>query len=973
MFAGFDVCEACGLHRFCKNPLIKGRGNRSPKVILIGESPGFDDDTDGVSFSGKVGAILSSTLGEYEKDCYITHAVKCLSVADPVTRTGIRAPSELEIDYCKKILNKELMMFEEGTTIVTMGNVALTSILGPHRGIMKELGVARKVNIFGKMFKLIPNYHPAAMLRNPQWQPDFQRIMHSAFTGKFKEESGALIKTLNYEESMEQIQRAMDLYRKGDIGWSLFDIETNAFTAWKGKTIMYSIAHNADDTAYSIPVYINNDFKINKEDAVDLFRKNEYSRWTYENEDIKDTPDFGMLRDGFIDRLYKEIVDQYRLDFNISPQQSVKLNAAIKEFLQTVPIAGHNLKFDLKFKYIEDNLDLSRVRVAYDTLIMAHQLYGRTPGASLKLKDLCRKLFNVQEDWEVSIHAYQAKFKRVDDRHYGNIPTKILGDYSALDSYYNKMLVNHLDSSMHNDMKFICNAVTSATIPYVEAESKGIKIDTDMLSYLANAYKDHLDNLLGRMKSLPAVSKFIDDIVKPQMIEQSKKTRGKFYTEDQFKEDAFLPSSVKKVSTIMYGSAYLGLPKLRGFTTDKGDPSTNSATLEEMIKHPDITREARDFLGLMMSFRTFNTLLSRYISPVPESMIDGLYKHEFNLTGTVTGRMSSGFHTLPRESDIKRLYTSRWLDEGGLFLAADMSQLEIRIGASLSKEWNLIDAYKEGIDIHTRTASIVFDKSMDQVKSDERTIGKTVNFAIFYGKGAETLAQDMKMSVEKARWILDSFFKGNHALSDWIDKQHQFVRNHGYITTPYGRLIAIPEGLSEEPRLIGDALRRSVNFPVQSTASDTVLIASNEIYYGMKKDNLNSIFLGSVHDSEEFDIYPGELPSIIRRVKEENEVKIVERFPWILCPLEMDVSLGASWGGAIEFNVRECSDKHLVLTNGKSLRKDFRMLEYIGSKCYNIKVEVTNVKELTDKDFADDSFVRDTEEWTADVTIELNT
>jgi len=229
------------------------------------------------------------------------------------------------------------------------------------------------------------------------------------------------------------------------------------------------------------------------------------------------------------------------------------------------------------------------------------------------------------------------------------------------------------------------------------------------------------------------------------------------------------------------------------------------------------------------------------------------------------------------------------------------------------------------------------------------------------------------MSVEKARWILDSFFKGNHALSDWIDKQHQFVRNHGYITTPYGRLIAIPEGLSEEPRLIGDALRRSVNFPVQSTASDTVLIASNEIYYGMKKDNLNSIFLGSVHDSEEFDIYPGELPSIIRRVKEENEVKIVERFPWILCPLEMDVSLGASWGGAIEFNVRECSDKHLVLTNGKSLRKDFRMLEYIGSKCYNIKVEVTNVKELTDKDFADDSFVRDSEEWTADVTIELNT
>lgn len=953
-----QACQNCGLHLHCNSPVISGEGNFNDiKLIVISDFPGIQEDQENISFTGPSKKLFDNILGDRKSQIYFTNMVKCCPYIDPITKQGgTRQPSQREIDLCKTILTKELKMFNNDIPIMTLGNASLSGFIGPHQGINKELGIRRKVEIGGREFSLIPNYHPFSVTKNTHILNKFEQTINKAFANT-EETTSPKYKLCNFEESIKEINNIIELYNNGKIPWVVFDIETSSLSPWKGNSIMFSFSHDASDTAIVCPTMINNTILFDhiKEyvDSVDeeLIKAN-----------IVDLPDNQAKEviNNITKRIQSELQDKLTIPFDINKSQSLKINAAVKNLLETVPVIGHNIKFDLKFLIVECGLNIRKVKVFADTQIMAHQVYGRTFGSSLSLKELSRKQFSVSEDWELDIEFYLSKYRLIVDRHYANIPTAILYPYAGLDTFYTKKLYHVLAGSLYPAMVDITNEVTKLTIPLAEAEAKGVLVDSDTLKFLSESYKNAIKETESTLRNLPAVKKFINKKLAPLIELNSKKKKPKSIQE--LTENVFTLGSIPSLKEIFYGKDYYKLPILADFKTPKGEPQTGADVIEVLIKD-HAKDEALEFLKNLDDYKIYNKIITTYIDGLQSDIHNGIYHPEFFITGTVTGRLSSGFHTLPSSSDIKRIFKSRWNSEGGLFLASDESQLELRIAASISEENSMIEEFTNGIDAHTASAAKIYKVVIEEVTSAQRKVGKIVNFAILFGKIAFTLAQDLLCSEKEAQIILDGFWSGRPFLKKFVENQHKFVMQNGFITTPMGRVIPILDAFSTERGHQNHAKRCSVNFPVQSSASDVVTVTSNIIYDEMIGKDTKSIFLGSVHDSLEHDVYPGELFKIIKLVKHHSEVTVRERYKWITCPLVMDVSLGTSWGGAIEFKVKEISDNHVILEGGEAMARDFKDLIAVAGKAYDVNIKINERKEIQQDKFSKDIFFRDRELW----------
>lgn len=987
------VCSDCGLHQHCNSPVFSGRSGENIKLIVINEYPSVFEDKSKTLFDGPAGKLFTNVMGVRIEDIYFTNLVKCCPYADKITQEGgSRTPSTSEINYCKTILIRELKMFDESIPIMTLGNIALTGIIGDHQGITKEVGTSRKVTLGAKTFTVIPNYHPTAIINNTMLLTMFQRTIDKAFLNLSEDLNVVKYKLCNFEESISAINEIINLYKTGKIPWIVFDIETTSLLPWTGDSIMYSMSHDESPTSVVIPTVINNEILYEHLLEYDNLVKNRLDSMEIPLPPsqplmISGGPEDSIIATQYLEQLEKHkhdlhdynksvsdmkeeiklsLLDKYTVPFIIDPVQRIKINSAIKVMLETVPIIGHNLKFDLRFLYVKLMLNLSKVVVFADTLIMAHQVYGRTFGSSLSLKDLSRKAFNVGEDWEDEIKFYIGKYRLIVERHYGNIPTAVLYPYAGLDTYYTKKLFHILSGNMLPGMVNITAEVTRATIPYVELESKGVMVDPDMMSFLSSSYKGAMRDIDKSMRELPAVKKFINKKLVVMMEENSKKRKPK-PMEDLMKE-AFGLGSIPTLKTIFYGKEYYNLPILPDFKTPKGEPQTGADVIEELIKR-FAKDESLEFLSMLEDYKTFSKIVSTYIDGLPDNIFEGLYKPDFSLTSTITGRLSSGFHVLPSKSDVKRIFISRWRDNGGLFIAADQSQLELRLAASLAKAESMIQAFKDGVDAHTATGAAVYKIPASEVTDKQRKVGKIVNFAILFGKIAQTLAPDLGCSVEEAQKILDDFFDSRPELKKFIEGQHKFVMEYGFVQTMTGRIIPVPDAFSSERGHVNHAKRCSVNYVVQSAASDTVTTSGNEVYFKMKELGMRSSFIGSVHDFLGYDTHPGELFQMLKLIKYHCEEGVQVKYPWMICPLVMDISIGTSWGGAIEFKILELSDDHVIL-KGEAMSKDFKLFKGVAEKAYDVEMTINEKKEIDQSKFAKDIFFRDRERW--DCTIKIN-
>jgi DNA polymerase-1 len=314
----------------------------------------------------------------------------------------------------------------------------------------------------------------------------------------------------------------------------------------------------------------------------------------------------------------------------------------------------------------------------------------------------------------------------------------------------------------------------------------------------------------------------------------------------------------------------------------------------------DILQKLKDkhlIIPKILDYRQLRKLKSTYVDPLPELMdeVDGRIHTSYMQTVAATGRLSSNnpnLQNIPirteRGREIRKSFVAR--DNEHQLMAADYSQIELRIIAALSEDDNMIKAFKSGQDIHAATAAKVFDVNIEEVTRDQRSSAKAVNFGIIYGQSAFGLAQNLNISRTEAKQIIDSYFEQYPTIKNYMDGAVASAREKGYVETIMKRRRYLKDINSANAVVRGFAERNAVNAPIQGSAADIIKIAMINVYKAMKKANLKSRMLLQVHDELVFDVHNSEVDKLQALVIKEMEGAVKMEVP-----MEVEAQTADNW------------------------------------------------------------------------------
>ena len=264
-------------------------------------------------------------------------------------------------------------------------------------------------------------------------------------------------------------------------------------------------------------------------------------------------------------------------------------------------------------------------------------------------------------------------------------------------------------------------------------------------------------------------------------------------------------------------------------------------------------------------------------------------------TVAATGRLSSNnpnLQNIPirteRGRQVRKAFVPR--DENYVLLAADYSQIELRIIAALSKEENMIKAFQNGEDIHASTAAKVFNVDLKDVTREQRSNAKTVNFGIVYGVSAFGLSNQTNLSRSEAKELIDTYYETYPKLKAYMSEQVDFARDNGYVQTVLGRRRYLKDINSRNAVVRSASERNAVNAPIQGSAADIIKIAMINIYNKLEAGNYKTKMLLQVHDELVFDVYKPELETMQKLIKSEMEGAFK-----IDVPLDVEIDTGLNW------------------------------------------------------------------------------
>lgn len=319
--------------------------------------------------------------------------------------------------------------------------------------------------------------------------------------------------------------------------------------------------------------------------------------------------------------------------------------------------------------------------------------------------------------------------------------------------------------------------------------------------------------------------------------------------------------------------------------TKTGQYSTSEETLQAHINdHP--------IIPLILDYRSLRKLKSTYVDPLPELIDekDGRLHTHYMQTVAATGRLSStnpNLQNIPirteRGREMRRAFIAK--NDDYLLMAADYSQIELRIMAAFSQDKNMMEAFNNNLDIHTATAAKVYDINIEDVSKTQRSNAKAVNFGIIYGQSAFGLAQNLGISRKEAKEIIDSYFAQYPTIKAYMSEVKEEAKEKGYVETIMQRRRYLPDINSNNAIVRGFAERNAINAPIQGSAADIIKVAMINIYKRMKKENLQSRMLLQVHDELVFDVLKSEKDIMAKLVKEEMENAVGLSVPLIV---EMD-------------------------------------------------------------------------------------
>jgi DNA polymerase-1 len=343
-------------------------------------------------------------------------------------------------------------------------------------------------------------------------------------------------------------------------------------------------------------------------------------------------------------------------------------------------------------------------------------------------------------------------------------------------------------------------------------------------------------------------------------------------------------ASPKQIQEILYDK--MGLPVLK--KTPKGAPSTAEEVLQELAADHDLPR-------LILEHRSLGKLKSTYTDKLP-TMINtrtGRVHTSYHQAVTATGRLSSSdpnLQNIPvRTQEGRRIREAFIAESGYKIMAADYSQIELRIMAHLSGDETLVHAFNNGLDIHRATASEIFSTKLDEVTDEQRRHSKAVNFGLIYGMSAFGLAKQLRVARKQAQAYIDQYFEQYPGVKDYMETTREFARENGYVETVFGRRLYLPDINAKNHNMRQYAERTAINAPMQGTAADIIKLAMISVDSWIAKRNDIKMVM-QVHDELVF-----EVEESVLEISTDEICRIMQDVAELKVPLVVDAGVGKNW------------------------------------------------------------------------------
>ncbi len=531
-------------------------------------------------------------------------------------------------------------------------------------------------------------------------------------------------------------------------------------------------------------------------------------------------------------------------------KKATKICSIFKQILEDPKIlkVGQNIKYDiLMLKWY----DVHVVGPYYDTMI-AHYLVE---------PDLRHKLDYLTEtylDYEmVPIEALIGK-KGKNQLTMRDIEVERVSDYACEDADLTLQMKKPLDKMLKE--KKVGEIYTKIEEPLVDVlaaiEFEGINMNAQFL----NKYSKVLEKSIDKSQK---------DIFKKAGVD-------------------FNISSPKQVGQVLFDK--LQIP-YRWKKSATGQYSTNVDKLNELAPNHEIVQDILDYRKLTKLKSTYVDALPLMVNPKTNRV-----HTNFNQTRAATGRLSSenpNLQNIPIKNqegrEIRKAFIPR--DKDHILLAADYSQIELRLIAEISKDKKMLEAFQKGLDFHKATAAQIYDVAYDEVTADQRRNAKTVNFSITYGAGATNLSRQLDISRKDATELIASYFESYSSLKKYMDDTVAFAREHGYVQTMMGRKRELRDINSRNGLIRSNAERMAINTPVQGTAADLIKMAMIAIHAKLNEGNYKTRMVLQVHDELVFDVYKPELEKVKKMVKKEMQDAITG----LSVPIIVEMDTGENW------------------------------------------------------------------------------
>ena len=539
----------------------------------------------------------------------------------------------------------------------------------------------------------------------------------------------------------------------------------------------------------------------------------------------------------------------FYVPFPSEKEEVQKLIEALRPFFEAEEIEkiGQNLKYDIK---VLAKYDVEVKGKLFDTMI-AHYLIN--PDMRHNMDVLAETYLNYTP---VSIEELIGK-KGKNQKSMADVPVDQQTEYAVEDADVTLQLKEHFQKELGeaNTQKLFDEIEIPLVQVLADMELEGINLDQEFLGSLSEALNNDIASL------------------------------EKSIYEEAGEE--FNIGSPKQLGEILFDKLKLvDKPK----KTRTGQYSTAEDVLSYLAPDHEIVQHVLDYRGL-------SKLKSTYVDALPAQVNTqtGRVHTDYMQTVAATGRLSSNnpnLQNIPirteRGRQVRKAFVPR--NEDYVLLAADYSQIELRIIAALSQEETMMKAFQEGEDIHASTAAKVFNVPIDEVTREQRSNAKTVNFGIIYGVSAFGLSNQTDLTRSESKELIDTYYKTYPKLRNYMSEQVDFARENGYVSTVLGRRRYLKDINSSNAVVRGAAERNAVNAPIQGSAADIIKIAMIKIHHKLKDKGLRTKMLLQVHDELVFDVYKSELEEVQELIKSEMEHAFK-----LDVPLDVEVGLGDNW------------------------------------------------------------------------------